>query len=40
LISFCHGFGPAVDPTEAAEQRALEIRLERSGVLLAYEIVL
>jgi hypothetical protein len=28
---------PAVDPTEAAEQRALE--LERSGVLLAYEIV-
>jgi hypothetical protein len=31
---------PAVDPTEAAEQRALEMRLERSGVLLAYEIVL
>jgi hypothetical protein len=30
---------PAVDPTEAAEQRALEMRLERSGVLLAYEIV-
>jgi hypothetical protein len=29
----------AVDPTEAAEQRALEMRLERSGVLLAYEIV-
>lgn len=29
---------PAVDPTEA-EQRALEMRLERSGVLLAYEIV-
>jgi hypothetical protein len=31
--------GPAVDPTEAAKQRALETRLERSGVLLAYEIV-
>jgi hypothetical protein len=30
---------PAVDPTEAAEQRALEMRLERGGVLLAYEIV-
>jgi hypothetical protein len=30
---------PAVDPTEAAKQRALEMRLERSGVLLAYEIV-
>jgi hypothetical protein len=29
---------PAVDHTEA-EQRALEMRLERSGVLLAYEIV-
>jgi hypothetical protein len=30
---------PAVDRTEAAEQRASEMRLERSGVLLAYEIV-
>jgi hypothetical protein len=30
---------PAVHPTEAAEQRASEMRLERSGVLLAYEIV-
>jgi hypothetical protein len=25
--------------TEAAEQRPLEMRLERSGVLLAFEIV-
>jgi hypothetical protein len=31
---------PAVDPTEAAQQRAVDMRLERSGVLLAYELVL
>jgi hypothetical protein len=29
---------PPASPAEAAEQRALEMRLERSGVLLAYEI--
>jgi hypothetical protein len=31
---------PVANPSEAAEQSALEMRLERSGVLLAYEIAL